>query len=349
MNETFDDETAVTPVIPRDASGDTPAAAPEQAPAQSSEHSRFQDLMKQQLQTLRQHAQTAVERVAEYLQRRRTSANESAKSDEVAKDLTTTLQDISLRQDSLESLLRESARDGVPTHTTATAFLDRENLPAWPTQFQSAVLDRLAGIETQLRTQNERRETTLAPTDQSAGNAELSLDIGEEEEDEDLTEQLDSPHVPRTESGPAWLHSLLGSELCADERLTESVNWLESSVLSNNADAQLLIGQLLVFRCASSDRKPPLLKEVGEAFYRCFPKVRDEPNLFEEVLAEWLRRQCVEAGLPNSIELVHPGERFDSTKHAPVERGGVEIVSVLGWIVLRDGGRIYSKAAVHTC
>lgn len=337
MDETFSDGTAVTP---REASGDTTVATPEP------EHSRFQEL-KQQLHSLRQQAQAAVERVSEYLHRLRTSPNEPSKTDEVAQEMTTTLQDISRRQDSLESLLRESVRESVSTSGEESTFLESEIPPAWPMPFQSAVLDRLTGIETQLRTQNERWETTLAATSPLAAVAEITPAKREEKTNSAVV--VDSPAALRTETGLAWLHSLLGPELSADERLTASIHWLESSVLSNNADALMLIGQLLVFRCSSSDRKSPLLKEVGEAFYRCFPKVRDEQNLFEETLAEWLRRQCAIAGLPNTIELVHPGDRFDSNKHAPVERGGVEIVSVQGWVVLRDGGRVFSKAAVQTC
>ena len=49
--------------------------------------------------------------------------------------------------------------------------------------------------------------------------------------------------------------------------------------------------------------------------------------------------------MSNTIELVHPGERFDSTRHNASQRG-VEITQVLGWIVLRDNGKVYTKASV---
>ena len=49
--------------------------------------------------------------------------------------------------------------------------------------------------------------------------------------------------------------------------------------------------------------------------------------------------------MSNTIELVHPGERFDSTRHNASKRG-VEITQVLGWIVLRDNGKVYTKASV---
>jgi hypothetical protein len=49
--------------------------------------------------------------------------------------------------------------------------------------------------------------------------------------------------------------------------------------------------------------------------------------------------------LHNTIELVHPGERFDATRHNASTRG-VEITEVHGWIVLRDNGKVYTKANV---
>jgi hypothetical protein len=65
----------------------------------------------------------------------------------------------------------------------------------------------------------------------------------------------------------------------------------------------------------------------------------------ERALAEWLMRACDRAGMANTIELVSPGERFDSLRHnAP--RPGVEVAQVMGWIVLRDNGKVYTKASV---
>jgi hypothetical protein len=89
-----------------------------------------------------------------------------------------------------------------------------------------------------------------------------------------------------------------------------------------------------------------LLKDLGEAYYRWQPKTTPGNNLFEEALIGFLQRTCENAGIYNSIELVHPGERFDSSRHNASSRG-VEIVQVLGWIVLRDNGKVYTKAAVE--
>ena len=105
------------------------------------------------------------------------------------------------------------------------------------------------------------------------------------------------------------------------------------------------MGSLLLFRSAAADKMPPLLKDIGEAFYRWQPKTSNRPSELEKALVEWLMRACDQAGMANTIELVNPGERFDSLRHN-ASRPGVEITQVLGWIVLRDNGKVYTKASV---
>ena len=178
-------------------------------------------------------------------------------------------------------------------------------------------------------------DTELPPEFESPADSAASLLVAE-------------PSAAFDNDDQDWLRVMLGPSLHGNPRIGKPIHWLEDNVLANNGDALLLVGQLLVFRFASSDRKPTLLKDVGEAFYRCFPKTLDARDPFEEELVDWLRQHCEEAGLPNSIELVHPGERFDATRHSPLERGGVEVAEVLGWVVLRDGGRVFSKASVQT-
>lgn len=50
-------------------------------------------------------------------------------------------------------------------------------------------------------------------------------------------------------------------------------------------------------------------------------------------------------GLGNTIELVNVGDRFDIARHNASERGAV-ITAVQGWVVLRDNGKVYTKANV---
>lgn len=289
---------------------------------------------KQQLGALRQKAQDAVQRLTEYLRRLRSPGGETGLPADIALHLEETLASLSERQDSFEELLRNNWRidsDESPTLVTS----DGSEMPSWALEFQSSVNERLLCLEARMgNVLSEPSMTAEAPPHGCAA------------EDADYEQELDA--LPSSSDEQSWLHVMLGPELSGDPRMNAAMNWLEQSVKNSHEDALCLLGQLLVFRFASTDRKPNLLKDVGEAFYRCFPKTKDTSDPFEDALAGWLRQLCEAAGLVNSIEIVHPGERFDPSKHAPLERGGVEVAKVLGWVVLRDQGRVYSKALVQT-
>jgi len=145
--------------------------------------------------------------------------------------------------------------------------------------------------------------------------------------------------------GGDWQEALLGGELAHNPALNLDKNQLLNGVLSSDPGACGLVGSLLLFRSAAADKMPPLLKDIGEAFYRWQPKTFNRPSELEKALVEWLMRACDQAGMANTIELVNPGERFDSLRHN-ASRPGVEITQVLGWIVLRDNGKVYTKASV---
>lgn len=154
---------------------------------------------------------------------------------------------------------------------------------------------------------------------------------------------------PTSDLGPLtsehWQEALLGGELAHNPALNADKKRLLGGVLSGDPGACGLVGSLLQFRAAAADRMPPLLKDIGEAFYRWQPKTSSKPSELEKAMVAWLVRACEQAGMANTIELVSPGERFDSLRHnAP--RPGVEITQVLGWIVLRDNGKVYTKASV---
>jgi len=141
-----------------------------------------------------------------------------------------------------------------------------------------------------------------------------------------------------------WDSVLLGPELAAEEDLQIDREELLADARSGDPAAWGLLGQLLVFRAASLDRLPVLLKDIGEAYYRWRPPASvDDP--FRDCLISWLQHSCAAGGLANTIELVHPGDRYDSTRHNTRERG-VEVVRVFGWVVLRDNGSVYTKANV---
>lgn len=184
-----------------------------------------------------------------------------------------------------------------------------------------------AGVESQIRQLQEQSEQSLRKL------AELAASPQPEDEPQ-----------PAVSSGD-WEQAILGAALAADPALAFQRQQLLSGVLEGNAGACALAGQLLVFHSSPAERLPQLLKDVGEAYYRWQPKTRPGNTPMEESLVRWLQQNCETAGLANVIELVHPGERFDSTRHAASTRG-VEITEVLGWIVLRDNGKVYTKASV---
>jgi len=157
-------------------------------------------------------------------------------------------------------------------------------------------------------------------------------------------ETADDTATPTTSA--QWEQVVVGPALAANPALALERRQLLDGVLEGQAGACALAGQLLVFQSAPPERLPQLLKDVGEAFYRWQPKASPGTNSMEEAIVDWLQRSCETAGISNTIELVHPGERFDSTRHTATSRG-VEITEVRGWIVLRDNGRVYTKATVE--
>jgi len=164
-----------------------------------------------------------------------------------------------------------------------------------------------------------------------------------------IIDMLRPPQAETAAAEPAvggdWQEALLGGELAHNPALKADKNRLLSGVLSGDPGACGLVGSLLQFRAAAADRMPPLLKDIGEAFYRWQPKTSSKPSELEKALVQCLMRACDQASMANTIELVSPGERFDSLRHNS-PRPGVEITQVLGWIVLRDNGKVYTKASV---
>lgn len=164
-----------------------------------------------------------------------------------------------------------------------------------------------------------------------------------------LSPPVPEPEPIRTSKGSgdndAWQRALLGSELTADPRLDALRSDLCRQILDGEPAACALIGQLLVFQGSSAEKMPQLLKDIGEAYYRWQPKSHAGPTPMETALKRWLESRCEAAGVPNTIELVSPAERFDVMRHNAATRG-VEVTAVHGWIVLRDNGKVYTKATV---
>jgi len=147
------------------------------------------------------------------------------------------------------------------------------------------------------------------------------------------------------EAHDAWEEILLGSELGNNPSLTAIRQTFLADVIGGVAEARALAGQLLLCQTSSVEEMPERFRHVGEAYYRWRPRTTTADDPLEQALADWLTRRAEDAGLRNSIQLVRPGDRFDSTRHAAATRG-VEVVAVHGWVVLRDNQKVYTKASV---
>jgi hypothetical protein len=143
-------------------------------------------------------------------------------------------------------------------------------------------------------------------------------------------------------AGGNWSQIIFGEQLGADPSISYLSGSLLSEVYAGDQDALGMIGQLLCFRAANAERKPKYLKDVGEAFYRWKP--RGEPPLRDSLIA-WVHALLTADGLNNRIDIVQIGDRYDMQRHNAAERG-VEVADVFGWVVLRDNGKVYSKANV---
>jgi hypothetical protein len=106
-----------------------------------------------------------------------------------------------------------------------------------------------------------------------------------------------------------------------------------------------LLGRLLLLNAATAEEIPPLLKEIGEAYYRWQPRTADEPASLETALVDALNQRAAEVGLKNTVELVHLRDRYDTSRHVTTDRG-VEVIGIHGWVVLRENGKALTKASV---
>lgn len=154
------------------------------------------------------------------------------------------------------------------------------------------------------------------------------------------------PPVP-SEPQPhdSWEAIILGSELSGNAALSAVRQRFLADVVAGVVAARALAGQLLLLQTTPPDELPERFRHVGEAYYRWRPRNATADDPLEQALADWLTRRADEAGLPNSIQLVRPGDRFDSTRHSAATRG-VEVTAVHGWVVLRDNTKVYTKASV---
>ena len=139
---------------------------------------------------------------------------------------------------------------------------------------------------------------------------------------------------------------ILGQELCANGSLSVYRDELLDGFLRGDRASAGLIGSMIEFQSSTPERMPRLLQDIGEAYYRWHPKRGMGADPFERALAHYVCALCEANGIKNTIELVETGQRFDSGRHNSSSRG-VEITEVKGWVVLRDNGKVYTRAAVE--
>jgi hypothetical protein len=143
-------------------------------------------------------------------------------------------------------------------------------------------------------------------------------------------------------SGGNWSRIIFGDQLTANPAIGAVSGSLLADVYAGDVDAISLAGQLMTFRAVTGERKPRLLKDLGEAFFAWKPR-GDEPLL--QALIAWVHADLDSAAIPNRIELVQVGDRYDMQRHN-AKQPGVEVTEVAGWVVLRDNGKVFSKANV---
>jgi hypothetical protein len=162
----------------------------------------------------------------------------------------------------------------------------------------------------------------------------------------ELSAEPEEEPAPPQLSTPGGLEAAVcGPSLVADPSLAPARHELVSGFLACDRGALGLVGELLLFQAAPPDRMPQVLKDVGEAYYRWRPQAAHATDPFQYAMIEWLTTECEQAGSTNRIELVRPGDRYDVARHHAKSRG-LEVTEVHGWVVLRDNGKVYTKAAV---
>lgn len=161
--------------------------------------------------------------------------------------------------------------------------------------------------------------------------------VPEEEETVIFRAPLPSKNIER---------DIFGDVLADDSSIAAERAQLMAGLSADEPAATAMLGQLLVFRAAPSERIPQLLGEVGEAFYRWQSEQGREKEAFRDALIYWLGERCQEFGIANTIDLVRVGDRFEKSRHNP-NQSGVEVTEVLGWVVLRDNGKVYTRANVE--
>ena len=135
-------------------------------------------------------------------------------------------------------------------------------------------------------------------------------------------------------------------EMALEPSIQNERQYVLQGILAHDAVCSYLGGIMMMFQSSTPEKMVLLLKDLGEALYRLVNSLpENDLEQFEDSVARWAQWLCESAGLQNRIELVRPGQRFDSARHNSASRG-VTVTQVMGWVVLRGNGSVYSKALV---
>ncbi len=150
------------------------------------------------------------------------------------------------------------------------------------------------------------------------------------------------PVAVRSGEGMNWSAIVFGEHAQGDPTISHLSGSLLGDVYQGDQRAIALTGQLMAFRSGTAEQKARLLKEVGESFYAWRPQGDDD---LLHALIDWVHGELDAVQLGNRIQVVQAGDRFDMQRHN-AKQPGVEVAEVFGWIVLRDNGKVFSKANV---
>ena len=206
-----------------------------------------------------------------------------------------------------------------------------------------------------LNSRLKRIEETLATLSSSGSAARKAMDDQVATQQDPVAKnvlvtdanRMSVPETPSTSLASIAPVAMFGIELMNDTRTEATLVELTQRLINNDPAAVGLAGQLMSWRSAARERIPKLLGDVGDAYYACFPRTNDDVAPLEQALMEILERKCIESEVPNSIELVRLGERFDPSRHR-LRAGdrGTEVTEIHGWIVVGSGGQVLNRAQV---
>lgn len=338
------------------------APGPPPMPPSSGDDSAARDqvllALREQLQELRQRFEATDAQIAGYL-RDHAGTNRGAEANGVA---------LAHVQHSLERLLSKFENLGARNDLAATSSSDvakghQEVLDALQkmadhqTHLAGKIVNTIAKKLMEdldlLRFQKVVHETLTTELDRRDAEAKaqrqaeaLALTTSEAEIELQDVELEDEVPPEENDSAEAWSRAIWGPELVHSEGFTPFLGQLNRRLLAGDPGIATLAGQILLFRQSAPEAKPQLLKDVGEAYYRTRIDATMPNRPFEQALIDWLQTECEQLGLKNTIEVVHVGERFDKSRHSSTTKGGAEVAEVFGWVVLTEGGRVYTRASV---